>query len=354
MCILSGCDYLDSLPGIGLAKACKFVLLTEETDLKKSLLKLPSYLNLKNVVVTQDYIDNFLVAEATFKHMFVYCPIKRAVVRLNEIPGDHPEIEALCKNAGVNDLDEETAFNLALGNLNPFGLKKLDDFNPDTHKLTPSNKFEKITVAKHSSIWLKNFKKHQPKSNEKLCAFQFVTKSKDKILNKVVENLEDDEKSEEDESSIMEMYAQKEYLSYNEDNFKDLEEKEHNSINKKRNPFGKSVSERDIFKENTTSLLKTLSPKKREIKTVREVRSRFFLPFVKQENSSKNNDNSKKSLENVEKYINDPLKSEKRKCSDDLQRPPKQLFTEKIKTENNKMLKWKESLKVSLQNLIVV
>lgn len=26
MCILSGCDYLASLPGIGLGKACKFIV----------------------------------------------------------------------------------------------------------------------------------------------------------------------------------------------------------------------------------------------------------------------------------------------------------------------------------------
>lgn len=26
MCILSGCDYLASLPGIGLTKACKFIV----------------------------------------------------------------------------------------------------------------------------------------------------------------------------------------------------------------------------------------------------------------------------------------------------------------------------------------
>ena len=32
MCVLSGCDYLPSLPGIGLAKACKFFQLTTNTD----------------------------------------------------------------------------------------------------------------------------------------------------------------------------------------------------------------------------------------------------------------------------------------------------------------------------------
>lgn len=34
MCILSGCDYLSSLPGIGLAKACKVFKLARQADLR--------------------------------------------------------------------------------------------------------------------------------------------------------------------------------------------------------------------------------------------------------------------------------------------------------------------------------
>lgn len=34
MCILSGCDYLDSIPGVGLKKAHKFISMTAETDPK--------------------------------------------------------------------------------------------------------------------------------------------------------------------------------------------------------------------------------------------------------------------------------------------------------------------------------
>ena len=34
MCILSGCDYLPSLSGIGLVKACKVFKLTRQSDLK--------------------------------------------------------------------------------------------------------------------------------------------------------------------------------------------------------------------------------------------------------------------------------------------------------------------------------
>ena len=33
MCILSGCDYLASLPGIGLGKACKFIVKNTDDDI---------------------------------------------------------------------------------------------------------------------------------------------------------------------------------------------------------------------------------------------------------------------------------------------------------------------------------
>lgn len=129
MCILSGCDYVESLPGIGLAKACKFMLKTEESDMMRALDKIPAYLNMRQLTVTEEYKLRVLKANATFQHMVVYDPRLRKQVRMydpNEIGTD----EALCSNAGVL-LDDETALNLAVGNLNPFSMKKLDNWHPD-------------------------------------------------------------------------------------------------------------------------------------------------------------------------------------------------------------------------------
>lgn len=129
MCILSGCDYIDSLPGIGLAKACKFVMKTEETDIMRALDKIPSYLSMRQLTVTEEYKINVMKARATFLHMVVFDPRRRKQVRLNEIEELGTEIE-YCSNAG-EILDDKTALNLAVGNLNPFTLKKLDDWHPD-------------------------------------------------------------------------------------------------------------------------------------------------------------------------------------------------------------------------------
>ena len=143
ICILSGCDYLSSLHGIGLAKARKFMTMTEESDMKRALMKIPSYLNMKKLTITDEYIEGFLKAEATFKHMFVFDPLKQEMLRLNPLETD-TEIEH-CSNAGEL-LEPKVAYQLALGNLNPKKLFVMENFDPDIAQ--PMAK-----VRKHPSIW---------------------------------------------------------------------------------------------------------------------------------------------------------------------------------------------------------
>ncbi|XP_050068732.1 exonuclease 1 [Anopheles maculipalpis] len=150
MCILSGCDYLDSLPGIGLAKACKFVLKTEDPDIRRALAKIPAYLNMRQLVVTEDYKDAFLKADATFRHMVVYDPVCRRQTRLSD-PDEESTPEQYCCNAG-QFLDEAIAFEMAIGNLDPFSLRKLDDWHPDV-----AGDGEEMSAnakkMRHLSIW---------------------------------------------------------------------------------------------------------------------------------------------------------------------------------------------------------
>ncbi|XP_062534976.1 exonuclease 1 [Armigeres subalbatus] len=155
MCILSGCDYLESLPGIGLAKARKFVLTTEDTDIRRALSKIPAYLNMRQLEVSEEYKLEFLKADATFKHMVVFDPLERKQTRLNEpeVMGTDP---TLCCNAG-SFLDDEMAFQMALGNLNPFTMKRLDNWHPDDPKCRATggqtSNWKQTAVTKHSSIW---------------------------------------------------------------------------------------------------------------------------------------------------------------------------------------------------------
>ncbi|XP_072947229.1 exonuclease 1 [Epargyreus clarus] len=159
MCIMSGCDYLASLPGIGLAKARQFVTTTQDSNFANALRKLPGFFNKSSLTVTDEYRENFLKAEATFKHQYVYDPIERRMVRLTE-PDDDDVEKALCVNAGEL-LDSETAFELALGNLNPFTLKVLDNWHPDHRETVNGNvktsNWKDKGISTHPSIWDRDF-----------------------------------------------------------------------------------------------------------------------------------------------------------------------------------------------------
>lgn len=50
----------------------------------QALKKLPSFFNKSTLKVTDEYRENFLKAEATFKHQYVYDPIERKMVRLSD------------------------------------------------------------------------------------------------------------------------------------------------------------------------------------------------------------------------------------------------------------------------------
>lgn len=68
MCILSGCDYLPSLHGIGLGKACKLLRLAKDPDiLKVRLLKHSWVLQPMQAITTNINIFSFLVLTNNFK-----------------------------------------------------------------------------------------------------------------------------------------------------------------------------------------------------------------------------------------------------------------------------------------------
>ncbi|OAD55893.1 Exonuclease 1 [Eufriesea mexicana] len=137
MCILSGCDYLPSLPGIGLNKARKFIMRNTDCDIHTALTRLGSYLNMKSLVVTKEYRDSFILAVITFKHQLVFCPLKRKQVRLNPPMSDVTEEQLYY--AGV-EIDSDTALQLALGNCDPFTLKVLHNFDPDKIRIENSKR----------------------------------------------------------------------------------------------------------------------------------------------------------------------------------------------------------------------
>lgn len=148
MCILSGCDYIESLPGIGLKKALKFLKQVSCTNIYDSITKLPSILNMKHLTITKEYREQLMIADATFRHQLVFDLNQLKLIPLIDPEKVGTKIEYCCNSGKM--LDDETAFQLAIGNLNPFTLEKMDDWCPDTAL--------KKYVSPCSSIWHKSFK----------------------------------------------------------------------------------------------------------------------------------------------------------------------------------------------------
>lgn len=85
MCLLSGCDYLENIPGVGLMKAHQLI-----SKFKDDLQKLFNSLRKENKL-PQEYETNFQKADLTFCHQRVYDPTSRRMVSLRPIPDHHGE-----------------------------------------------------------------------------------------------------------------------------------------------------------------------------------------------------------------------------------------------------------------------
>nr|CAD1827906.1 unnamed protein product [Ananas comosus var. bracteatus] len=92
MCILSGCDYLQSLPGMGLKRAHALIQKLKSYD------KIIKHLRCSGVSVPPLYEENFKKAIQAFQHQRVYDPAKDDIGHLSDIPHDieFPHISKLC------------------------------------------------------------------------------------------------------------------------------------------------------------------------------------------------------------------------------------------------------------------
>ncbi|KAJ4894845.1 Exonuclease 1 [Raphanus sativus] len=99
MCILSGCDYLQSLPGMGLKRAHTLITKFKTYD------RVIKHLKYSTVSVPSLYEESFKKAMLTFKHQRVYDPKSEDVVHLCDIS---------------EDIGEDSDFGIALGQLDPF------------------------------------------------------------------------------------------------------------------------------------------------------------------------------------------------------------------------------------------
>ena len=85
LCILSGCDYLANVRGVGIAKACRAVKASKGRHAVEVARMLHMYV--KNLpAVDAAYAEGFEQAEKTFLHQLCFDPSTRAIVPLTAYP----------------------------------------------------------------------------------------------------------------------------------------------------------------------------------------------------------------------------------------------------------------------------
>ncbi|KAL2484236.1 Exonuclease 1 [Forsythia ovata] len=115
MCILSGCDYLQSLPGMGLKKSHALVKKFKTYD------KVIKHLKYNSVAVTPLYEESFKKAILTFLHQRVYDPVTEDIVHLSE-PSDNIDdnLDFLGPYPCITSIPQHVAKGIAQGDLDPF------------------------------------------------------------------------------------------------------------------------------------------------------------------------------------------------------------------------------------------
>ncbi|CAK9781518.1 hypothetical protein CC85DRAFT_282659 [Cutaneotrichosporon oleaginosum] len=122
MAMLSGCDYLPSIPGIGVKKAHRLLRRCKTVD------KVLKSLRLEGAhLIPPTYAKDFERAEKAFLYQRVFCPHERKLVLLNE---PHEELSEDDQQWVGLDVEIEIARGMATGDLHPETRTPIDDLWP--------------------------------------------------------------------------------------------------------------------------------------------------------------------------------------------------------------------------------
>ncbi|KAM7271623.1 hypothetical protein ACFE04_030837 [Oxalis oulophora] len=90
MCIMSGCDYLLSLSGMGLKRAHALIKKFKSYDKVAPVLVI-KHLKYSGITVPPLYEESFTKAIMTFQHQRVYDPITENIIHLSDLPGNYAD-----------------------------------------------------------------------------------------------------------------------------------------------------------------------------------------------------------------------------------------------------------------------
>ncbi|CAA7030609.1 unnamed protein product [Microthlaspi erraticum] len=156
MCILSGCDYLQSLPGMGLKRAHTLITKFRSYD------RVIKHLKYSTVSVPPLYEESFKKALLTFKHQRVYDPKTEDIIHLSNISEDIVDSLTL-----FTSMPQHIAKGIALGQLDPFTQlqfqaesvtpKSVVDDIPRPKSFKPENMKKKLDLPVQKNLLTKYF-----------------------------------------------------------------------------------------------------------------------------------------------------------------------------------------------------
>jgi len=249
-------------------------------------------------------------AEATFKHMYIYNPLERRMERLCALE-DYKTDESYCSNAGTLLDDNEKAFHLALGNINPFTLKRLDNWHPDQITAPPG---KHVKRTNHKSIWQSNFKSKElpevkgEKTQSKCALFFKKVDFVGQTIDAEIEANYRQEQAKHTEAELNSMYSfgVKRKRSPSQSSCNSTPPSSPAQCKSRHNPFAKDLQRSPVVCKNG-SLLRLLSPNKNSPNKSTENQSR---PGTTRVNAIKRSIFPKEQVEVRSRFFGTQTKSE--------------------------------------------
>ena len=146
MCVLSGCDFLQTIPGVGPKTAYRLM------NLSKSYKKVLRRLRYDGKSVPDGYAENFEKALMTFRHQRVFDPIRKQLVHLEPVPPDAPA----CLNLDFLGpiISDDIAAGIAKARIDPMTFEEFEMGNlaaKENRITAPVSTFESRDGAMHKS-----------------------------------------------------------------------------------------------------------------------------------------------------------------------------------------------------------
>ncbi|PWN50131.1 hypothetical protein IE53DRAFT_110312 [Violaceomyces palustris] len=143
MAILSGCDYLPSIVGMGLKNAHRLLRRYKTVDRVLQAIRLEGKMK-----VPLDYAKEFRRAELTFVHQRVWDPRKRCMTTLTPLPDG--TLDDMVPFIGAPISDEEAA-GITCGDIDPISREPMRDLAPQIGRLVTTSEIELENEAGASS-----------------------------------------------------------------------------------------------------------------------------------------------------------------------------------------------------------